>query len=516
MARELVHAARKDDVLKAMDTAVTKLRAELGESLSSIERLDAPIWQASTESFEALKAYSLGQKTFFERGDVDAIPLFQHAVELDPNFTRAYSALGVSYSNLHETRLSIENYHKAYELRDRVTERERLGIEASYYSIVTGELDKANLAYTLWAQAYPRDFTPHTNMGVNYSELGQYDKALAESLECLRLNPDDASCYINAVAYSIALNRLTDAERLSQQAMTRKLGFTYLHADLYALAFLKGDAGEMERQIHWAEGKAGEEDLFFSTQSDTEAFYGHFNKAREFSRRAVDSARQNDQREAAALWQMNLALREAEVGDSARARRDTAAALKLASTEDSQVLAALVLARSGDTARSETIANDLAKRFPLNAVINHYWLPTINALLAMNRSQPAKAVEILQATTPYELGEPEPSPENGGLLYPLYLRGQAYLALHRGNEAALEFQKILENRGVSLNCILGALAHLGLARANAVEVGSGRGVTADARARSLAAYRDFFALWKDADPNVSILNQAKAEYAKLQ
>jgi eukaryotic-like serine/threonine-protein kinase len=507
MAQELVQAARKEDVLKAMDKAVTKLRGELGESLSSIEKLDVPIWQATTPSFEALKAFSMAQKAFYEKGDADAIPLFQRAVELDPNFAAAYSGLGVSYTNLHELSLANANYRKAFDLRDRVTDRERFGIEAFYYDGVTGELEKANQAYARWAQAYPRDYAPHTNLSTNYQALGQYDKALVEARACLQINPDDASCHINAMSYYTALDRLPEAEDMARQAIARKLDFAYLHTALYALAFLKGDPVEMQHQVNWGAGKAGAEDLLLTEQSDTEAFYGRFTQARELSRRAIELDRNSDQKEAAALWQMNVALREAEVGNFAVARRETAAALKLAPTDDTRMLAALALAGAGDLAQAQTIASDIAKRFPLNTVVNRYWLPTINASIETRRNQPTKAVEALQEAEPYELGAPAPQFGDGAPLYPAYARGQAYLALHQGKEAAAEFQKFLDHRGATVNGVLGALAHLGLARAYQVSGDTDR---------AHAAYQDFFTLWKNADSDIPILKQAKAEYAKLK
>ena len=331
----------------------------------------------------------------------------------------------------------------------------------------------------------------------------------------MRLDPDGGVPYQTLMLSYAFLNRLDEAKATYQQAMAHKLEDPLLHAMMYGVAFLQGDAAEMQRQVAVSAGKPGGEDFLLSFQSDTEAFSGHLGKARDFSRRAVESARRADEKETAAGWQMNGALREAEFGNAAQARNEAASALALASTRDVQILAALALARVGDSGRAQKMADELEKQHPLDTVINGYWLPTIRAAVEINGNNatkasgtgPAKAVELLQAANSYELGQPPPLAEFGGFLYPPYVRGQAYLLLHQGNEAAAEFQKFLDHRGVVANCPLGALAHLGLARAYALH-----GDTAKAR----AAYNDFFTLWKDADPDIPILQQAKAEYAKLK
>ena len=504
LAREDVQAAKKEDVLNALDKAATRMRERLGESLASVEKFDTAIAEATTPSLEALKAFSVGRRTL---SDAEAIPFLKRAIELDPNFASAYSSLGISYVNLGETGLASQNIQKAYDLRDRVSEHEKLRISAAYYSYVTGELEKADQTYALWAQAYPREDVPHGNLGANYSSVGQYDKAVAQSLEAIRLAPDNAIAYANLVGQYAALNRLDEAKTTYQQSLARKLENLPLHANFYGVAFLQGDAAEMQRQLAWAAGKPGLEEFLLSFHSDSEAFSGRLSKAREFSRRAVESALRVDEKETAAEWRMNAALREAEFGNLEQARQDTTAALGLASTRDVQILAALALARAGDSARAEKIADELAKQFPLNTVLNSYWLPSIRAAIEINRNNPSKAVEVLQAATPYELGTPPPEPEVEGFLYPVYVRGQSYLLLHQGSEAAAEFQKFLDHRGVVMNCPLGALAHLGLARAYVFQ-----GDATKAR----IAYEDFLALWKDADPDIPVLKQAKAEYAKLK
>lgn len=337
--------------------------------------------------------------------------------------------------------------------------------------------------------------------------MGQYQKSLAQTLEELRLDPNYAAAHINLVAMYSALNDLGKARSAYEQAQAHNINHPFLHGFRYGVAFLEGDAAEMQRQLAWSAGKPGAEDLLLAQQSSTEGFFGRLARAREFSRRAVESAWHSDLKETAAEWQANAALREAEFGNPKLAQQETASALALASTRDAKILAALTLARAGDSARAEKIANGLAMQFPLNTVLDRYWLPTINASIEINRNRPARAIELLQPAAPYELGAPLPEPEVLGLLYPIYVRGQAYLLLHQGDNAAAEFQKFLDHRGIVQNCPLGALARLGLARAHALA-----GDTTKARAK----YQDFLTLWKDADPDIPILKQSKAEYAKLQ
>jgi serine/threonine protein kinase/tetratricopeptide (TPR) repeat protein len=507
VVQEQMRATGKEQVLGAMDKAATKLRETLGESLNSIQKFDTPIEQATTPSLEALKAWSVGRKTQQEKGDTAANPFLKRAIELDPKFAVAHAALAVSYANLREPGLASESLQKAYELRDRVSEREKFRISAFYYSYVTGELQKAIQTYELWDQAYPRDFVPHGNLGNVYSFLGQYDKAAAETLAVLRLNPGSGVGYTNLVYFYAFLDRLNEAKATYQEALALKLEQPVLHANRYGVAFLEGDAAEMGRQVAWAGGKPGADDVLLSYQSDTEAFSGHLGKAQKLSRRAVDSARGSEEKETAAGWQMNAALREAEFGNAAQARTEAASALALASNRDMQILAALVLARAGDSARAQALADALEKRNPLNTVINGYWLPTIRAAVEINRNKPAKAIELLEVALSYELGHPAPEVEFGGFLYPAYVRGQAFLLLHQGSEAVAEFRKFLDHRSIAANCPLAALARLGLARAYALQ-----GDTNKAR----AAFQDFFALWKEADPDTPVLREAKAEFAKLK
>jgi eukaryotic-like serine/threonine-protein kinase len=506
LAQQQVTAENREHILKALDEAATKLRKKLGESLSTVEKFDAPLDQATTPSLEALKALSVGIKTLQEKGSAAAIPFFNHAIELDPNFAAAYGALGISYSNLREPGRANENLQKAYNLRDKVSEREKFRISASYYLLVTGELEKAIQTYELWAQTYPRNSEPFGNLGVDYTYLGQYEKAITASLEDLRLNPGSAAAYTNLVGLYPAMNQLDHATTKYQEAIAHKVDNPVLHGNRYGVAFLENDLAEMQRQVAAAAGKPGE-DVLLSFQSDTEAFYGRLANARKLSQRAIDSAQGNDSKETAAAWRMNAALREAEFSNTVRARQEIVAALGEAPTRDVSVLAALAWARIGDIDRADRMAHDLAERYPLNTAINRYWLPAIYALMEIKRGNPTKALEDLQTTTQYELGTPLPQFEVGGSLYPVYVRGEVYLLLHKGKEATAEFHKFLDHRGVALNSPLGALARLQLGRAYALQDNNGQ---------SRAAYQDFFGLWGDADQDIPILIAAKSEYAKLK
>jgi serine/threonine protein kinase/tetratricopeptide (TPR) repeat protein len=503
LAKEQEEAATKEDVLKALGRAAASLRGKLGESLASIQKFDVPI-EATTTSLEALKAFSMGITTGRTQGDAAAIPFLKRALELDPNFAVAYAGLGVEYGNLGQASLAAENIKKAYALRDRVSEHEKYRIASLYYSYVTGELEQAIQVYELWAKSYPQDMVPFNNLGVLYSDLGQNEKSLAVTEQSLRLEPNAVNGYTNLAQTYLALNQPDDAKKEIELAQGRKLDGDTLHWTLYQMAFFKGDAAEMERQVAWAAGKPGSEDLLLSFQSDTEAYYGRLVKARDFSRRAVDSAVRNDSKETAALWQVNSALREAEFGNLAAAKQGVAAALALAPGRDVKLFAALTLARIGETARAKAIVEDLEKNYGSDTMLKIYWLPTIKAATELSASNPAQAVVILEAAAPYELGGPPQL--QLGTMYPVYIRGEAQLAAHNDTAAATEFQKFLNHRGITLNFPLGALAHLGLARAYVMQ-----GDTAKAK----TAYNDFFALWKDADPDVPILVAAKAEYAKL-
>ncbi len=503
LAKEQVEAANKEDILKALSRAASSLRAKLGESLPSVQRFDVPI-EATTSSLEALKNYSMGIKVGHEKGDAPSIPFLKRAIELDPNFPMAYAGLAISYVNLGQPSLGLEYATKAYQLRDRVSEREKLRISANYFSAM-GELEKEAQTYELWIANYPRDDVPHNNLGANYAIMGQYEKCLAEAQETLRLQPGDIINNANLMEVYLFLNRLDDAKETFDEALARKLDGGYLRLYMYYLAFLRGDSVQMEQQVTWGAGKPGDEDLLLSAQSDSDAYSGRLAKARDFSRRAVDSAVRSDAKETAALWEANAALREAEFGDGASAKQAITAALALAPGRDVKVLAALVLSRVGDAGRAKALVKELEKNYASNTVLKLYWLPTVNAAIELNNGNSSQALLFLEAAAPYELGSP--SPLQLGTLYPAYLRGQSYLLAHNGPAAAAEFQKLLDHRSFVVNFVTGALARLQLARAYAMT-----GDTAKAK----AAYQDFMNQWKEADPDIPILKEAKAEYAKLQ
>jgi len=425
-------------------------------------------------------------------------------VELDPNFAMSYRTMAAIYGNLDEGERAAENARKAYDLREKVSERERFSIEAYYYQTVTGELEKAAQVYELWQQTYPKDYLPYQNLGIVSSNLGNLEKSLEEAREALRLEPNAVVNYDNlGTAYS-RLNRLEEAENVFKQAEERKLESESLLGDLYLLAFLKGDAALMAQSAASAMNKPGTEDLLLSMQADTEGYYGKLKNAGELTARAMDSAQRNDAKESAASYLAVAALREVESGNREKARAEANAAVKLAPNRDVRSMGALALARAGDTAGAEKLAAELDKSYPLETLVQRYWLPTVRAAVALERKDPKRALELLQSASAIELGQPT---EITVSLCPVYLRGEAYLMLRDGNGAAAEFQKFVDHRGVVVNFPWGALARLGMARAYPMQ-----GSPAKAR----AAYLDFLILWKDADPDIPILRQAKAEFAKLQ
>ena len=505
LAEAQEQAAGKEAVLKALDNAAVSLRSKLGESLSSVQKFATPVEEATTPSLEALKAYSRGVKTWNAKGNTAALPFLKRAVELDPNFAMAYMWISGVYFYLNEVGRGAENARRAYDLREKVSERERLNIEGNYYTAATGELEKAAQTFELYQQTYPRDYLPCANLGYISAYLGNWGKALEEFREAMRLEPNRVDNYVNLGFAYTNLNWLDEAEAVYKQAEERKLENEFLLVNRYQLAFLKSDTTvQLAQLVSAAMGKPGAEDYLLAMQADTEGWYGKLKDAHELTGRAMDSAQHNDAKETAATYQAAAALREVASGNLEQARAEANAALKLAPNRDVRAIAALALARAGDTAEAEKLAAALDKTFPLSTVVQRYWLPTIRAGVALERRDPNRAIELLKVASTIELGFPT---NLTMLLCPAYLRGEAYLMLHNGNRAAAEFQKFVDRRGLVANFPWGALARLGLARAYALQ-----GDTAKAR----AAYQDFLTLWKDADPDVPILKQAKTEYAKLQ
>jgi Tfp pilus assembly protein PilF len=486
--------------LKALGESATKMREKLGESLASVQKYDAPVEQASTASLEALQSCGLGIKAKYTKGDQASIPLYKRAIELDANFAMAYARLAVAYYNTSQRGLSAESIEKAYQLRDRVTERERFFIEAFHYQFGTGELDKEVSVLEAWRQTYPHDVQPYRSLGVLYATLGQDDKLLPLYREAIAMEPGDATNYGNVAVTYRSLNRFDEAKQVIDQAQARNLASELLVAEAYVLAFLRNDAGEMERLLSAASGKPGMEEQLLAAASDTESYHGRLGKARELTRRATEAAMRSGDQGAAAGFRASLGTWEAYMGESAQARQDAAAALALASSPDVQSGAALALAEAGDLGRAQAIADDLHKRFPTATIQNAYYQPTIRAVIELKHGNAGSAIELLKATASVELGVV-------GVLFPAYTRGEAYLTLRDGRAAAGEFQKFIDHRGLVGNAPIGALARLGLARSYALQ---------GDLAKSRTAYQDFLALWKDADPDIPILKQAKAEYAKLQ
>jgi DNA-binding winged helix-turn-helix (wHTH) protein/tetratricopeptide (TPR) repeat protein len=504
LAEAQEQAAGKEAVLKALDAAALRLRRKLGESLGSVRKYATPLAEVTTPSLEALKAYSLGVKTNTAKGFNAALPFFERAVNLDPSFAMAYVVMGQVYCIFNEVERGAEYIRKAYALREKVSEQERLIIEGFYYFFATGELEKAAQTFGLWQQTYPRMGEPYMMLGWVSGVLGNYEKALEEHREALRLEPNEVANYINLGGDYAALNRLDEAGAMFKQAEERKMENEVLLECRYLLAFLKGDAAQMARLASAAMGKPGAEDLLLAMQADTEGWYGRLRNARELTGRAMDSARRNDANESAAEYQAAAALREVESGNRERARADAKAALKLAPNREVRRMAALALARAGDTAGAEKLAAELDKAFPLDTLAQRYWLPTIRAAVALERKDPNRAIELLKVASTIELSALTTNLAIS--MIPPYVRGEAYLMLHESSRAAAEFQKVIDHRGLVVDFPWGALARLGLARAYALQ-----GDTAKAR----AAYQDFLTLWKDADPDIPILRQARAEYGKL-
>jgi tetratricopeptide (TPR) repeat protein len=516
LAQEQVTATAKEKVLDALGGAASKLRTELGESLATVQKFDVPLAQATTSSLDALKAYSLGRKASNEKGSSAALPYHQLAIELDPNFAMGYAVVGDDYFSLSELGRASEYFTKAFQLRDHASEREKLEITANYYDTVTGELDKATQTYQEEIESYPRESAAYNRLGVVLALQGQYEKATEITRQAVRLAPDALSGYTNPANYALALQRFDEARQTIHRAQARKLDDAIFHSALYALAFWASDSTAMAEQQQWFAGKP-EENWGLALASDTEAYVGHLGKARELTKRAVDAAIRADSKENGAIFQTIAAQREAVYGHAAEARQSAAEALKLApASQGVESEAALAFAMAGDTPRAESLAQDLGKRFPLDTQMQSLWLPAIHAQLALDKKYAPVALNALQAASPIELGEIA-FVLNISCLYPTYVRGEAYLAAGQGSAAAAEFQKILDHSGIVWNCWTGALAHLGVARANALQSRTSQGADADAaRVRALAAYKDFLTLWKDADPDIPILKQANAEYAKLQ
>ena len=502
LASTEAQASDKSHVLDALGNAASEMRRKLGESLSTLQKYNTPLERATTPSLEALQAFSLGVKNNFPA----AIPFFQKAIQLDPNFAIAYDLLGGAYGSIGERALAVENTRKAFELRGRVSEMEKLNIEADYYFGVTGNLIEAQRSYVLGKQIYPREPGFCGGLGVIYMSLGQYESALKEHREVLRLLPPDSVAF-RFVAYTyLLLDRVEDAAATAREAREKGLD-SALGPTAYLIAFYQDDASEMARQVAAAAGKTGEEDLLLALEADTAAYFGHLGRARELSRQASNSAKRAGKKEASAAYEAMAGLREDLFGNTAKGLDQTRMAMTPSSGRDIYYGFGLASAYAKNAKATQRFVEGFEKGFAEDTDVQFNYLPTLRAKLALMHSNPLQALNDLELAAPYELGLPAGGFYNWPNMYPVYVRGEAYLVAHRGSEAAAEFQKILGHRGIVLNEPISALAHLQLGRAYVLQ-----GDTAKAR----AAYQDFLALWKHADPDIPILKEAKAEYAKLQ
>ncbi len=516
LAQVQTTAASKEKVLDALGGAASGLRRQLGESLATVRSFDAPLAQATTSSLEALKALTLGGHIRNQSGEAAALPYFQRAVDLDPNFAMGYRALSGIYLTLGETDRGGQYLTKAFQLRERASEPEKVTIAADYYSFVTGQLDKAAETFREGIEIYPRLTPAYEDLSATYASQGEYEKGAETSKQASRLDPENGFWYTQLSSFDLALQRFDEAMHDINEAQQRKADSVYLRENLYALAFFRADSKEMVKQLQWFASKPEYESYGLSLASDTQAYGGHLREARDLAKRAADSALRTDNKENAATDLSNSALQQAAYGYRAEALKVAAQALKVApQSQGAEAEAALAFALAGDAPRTKAIAEDLEKRFPLDTQMQSLWLPAIQAQLALVKNNPDEALEAFPPTSSIEFGTLPFGTTTG--LYWLYVRGEAYLAAGQGAAAAAEFQKIIDHSGLVVNSWTGALAHLGVARANALQYRTSKGANADAaRIRALAAYRDFLMLWKDADSDIPILMQAKAENAKLE
>jgi serine/threonine protein kinase/tetratricopeptide (TPR) repeat protein len=502
LAQEQIQADSKEKVLTALGDAASKLRGKLGESLSSIQKYDAPIENVTTPSLEALQAYNKGQALRDKGMEGDAIPFFKRAIELDPNFAMASARLGTVYKNLGEAELSAEYATKAYELRERTSELEKFYISARYYETISGDIQKSRQLYELWKQTYPRDPTPYVNLAVQDESTGHFDDCVTETREAIRLDPSNGFGYLNLQFCYLALNRLDEAQATYDQAAAHKMDGVSFRIGLYLADFLRRDTEGMKRQLAWGAGTADEASML-GAQSFTESYFGRMQKSRQLTDRAVEIGMRFGLKESAVESKTGAALSEALILNSEVARKEAAAALKISPDWQNKVLAAMAFSAAGDSARAQALVDELNKRFPEFTLMNAVFLPTVRAAIELNRGNSEQAIALLHASEPYDYGENPPFP----YLYSVYVRGQAYLRARNGTAAAAEFQKLIDRPALVLNNVLMPLAHLGKARALAQS-----GDASGAR----TAYQDFFALWKDADPDIPILKDARAEYSKLK
>ncbi|MGA8437685.1 MAG: tetratricopeptide repeat protein [Candidatus Sulfotelmatobacter sp.] len=501
LAREEAEAESKEQILKSLDRAASRLRGKLGESIGSVQKFDTPLEQATTSSLEALQAFSLGQAEHLRTDDAKAVPYLKRAIELDPNFAMAYATLGVAYSNLTQGELAASFIKKAFDLRERASEHERFYISAHYYDEGTREVEKAIQIYEQWAQTYPRDTTPRDDVAERYQSIGQQEKALTNASEAMRIDPKDAYAYQNVADAYERLNRFDEARAIAEQGVAQDMGWA-MHFTLYELAFIRGDEAGERHELEWATGKPNEP-IMLVVHARAECARARLRPARAAYSQSERLSQSLGYKEFSGIILANQAVCEAELGNLTEARQRISDAIAVSRDRDTLGNVSRALALTGDTARSQEISEDLVREYPTDTLLNKVLVPVIQAANDLQRNQPEQAVAHLEAATPYELG----SDPGSACYWVNHIRGQAFLRLKEGTKAAAEYQKILDHRGVRPADVLYALAHLGLGRAFALQ-----GNITSAR----SAYQDFFAAWKDADPDTPTLKEAKVEYAKLQ
>jgi tetratricopeptide (TPR) repeat protein len=499
IAREQIEAESKEKVLSSLGTAASNLRQKLGESLNSIKKFDVAIEQATTSSLEALKAYAMGNDERTRGRARESLSFYQRAVELDPNFAMAYARIAVFYGNQGQLELAKEYVQKAYDLRDRVSERERFYITEKYYNYITGDIDKAIEIQRTWARLYPNDFVPHNNLALNYQLLGRYEEAMKEALEAVRLSPNNTSARDNLISSFLGLGRYDEAEQAAKDMNKIAPDFPGAHFGNYIFAFLRGDQAGMEREIAWAKGKPDEADML-STVAATAMFSGQMNKAEELTKRCRDLLVSQNRKENAAQVSINLAGNQALFGRCPQAKENLKAVLAQFRGRMSLSSSALIFAACNDQSQAQSLLDEVIGLYPKDTPVAVMTAPVVRAEIERNRGNAQQAIQLLESVRGYDLGIVAGLSNN-------YLRGQAYLQQRMGNEAAAEFQKIIDHRGVEPFSSAHTLAHLGLARAAAL--------SGDA-AKSRKEYQDLFALLKDADPDLPVLTQARKEYEQLR
>ena len=497
-------ASGKEKVLAALDLAAGKLRKKLGESLGSLQKFDTPLEQATTPSLEALQAYTLGRKTQTGRDDfVSAIPLLERAVRFDPNFAMAGALLGSLYWNIGETSKGAEYAKRAYELHAPVSEPERFYIESTYYDYVLGDLEKTRQIYTVWEQTYPRNSSAPIRLHRLLAREGKYAEALEQIRTANQIDPSKSGLTTrDLIVVLICLNRFEEASKVAEQAIANGLDSSNLRSDLYRLAFIQNDQLGMGRNAQMLAGSPEGERRLAVLEAQTAAYHGHLKESEILARRAAEMATRMEKPENAASYQARARLIEALFGKKKGAGNEFAWSPRSSVGRSALSATALSFAISGDNERAQSLADDLARRYPSDSLVQSSFIPTIRAQIALNRHDAAGAIELLEAASPYELSD-----DWGGFLAPIYVRGQAYLLARRGAEAAAEFQKIIDHRGVVANSPDGAIAHLELGRAYRL-MGD--------KDKAGKEYREFLTLWKDADPEIPVMREAKAEYGNLQ